>query len=249
MTLSRRLGLRLTRSPLALTILLVDLAVVALAYDPKFPEVMAAFSAPGFGAFLWIMLGALRTEVRGRRLRRLLVEALAANGDEGISHDDFPDLPVCFGKKRVYCARGKELDVQPLEDMAWAYIEKIVLHPTWQQLVIWNRKAQASVLPVRKHFIVRALERIENAAPWLPVGYSMALKESWNVDHRDFLAMVEDFRRGGRRFDTPWAGKGFAKVTAYGKASFTGRMMNFSGTTEAARLEKVWAEDGVNRVP
>jgi len=242
MTHSCRLGLRLTKSPLALTILLVDLAVVAMAYDPKYPEVMAALAAPAMGAFLWIVVGALRAEVRGKRLRRLLDEALAANGDGGIAHDDFPDLPVCFGKKRLYCARGKELDVQPLEDMAWAYIEELVPHPTWQQLVIWNCKAQANVLPVRNYFIVPALEGMEKAAPWIPVGYSIALKESWNADHRDFLAMVEDFRRAGRRFDRPWAGKGFAKVKAYGRASWAGGMLNTSGGKEATRLKKLWAE-------
>jgi len=175
---------------------------------------MVAFAAPGIGAFLWIVIGAPRAEARGMRLRRLLDEALTANGDGGTACDDFPDLPVCLGKKRLYCARGNALDVQPLEDMAWAYVEELRLHPTWHQLVIWNRKAEANVLPVRKCFIAPALERLEKAAPWLPVGHSLALKDSWNADHYDFLAMVEEFRRSGRRFDVPWASKGFARVNA-----------------------------------
>jgi hypothetical protein len=243
MTLPRRMGLRLTKSPLALIILFVDLAVVAMAYDPKYPQVMAAFAAPAMGAFLWIVVGALRAEARGKRLRRLLDEALAANGDGGIAHDDFPDLPVCVSKNRLYCARGNQLDVQPLEDTIWAYVEEFRLHPTWHLLVIWNRKAEANVLALRKCFIAPALERLQTAAPWLPVGYSMAMKESWNADHREFLAMVEEFRRAGRRFDLPWAGKAFAQVTAYGRSSWAGRMMNTGGSTEATRLKKLWAQD------
>lgn len=242
MTLTRRAGLRLTRSPLALIILFADLAVMAVIYDPQYWQVMVMFAAPAIGAFLWIVTGALKAEARGMRLRRLLEEALAANGDSGIACDDFPDLPVCFGKKRLYCARGKELDVQPLEDLAWAYVEEFRLHPTWHQLVIWNRKAQANVLPLRKCFVAPALERLEKATPWLPVGYNNTMKESWNADHRDFLAIVDDFRGAGRRFDRPWAGKDFAQVIAYGKNSWAGGMMNTSGGIEATRLKKLWAE-------
>jgi hypothetical protein len=247
MTLARRLGLRLTKSPLALIILFADLAFVALVYDPKFVQVMEVFAAPAIGALCWIAVGAFRAEVRCKKLRRALAQVLAANDDGGIIQDDFPDLPVCVGKKRLYCARGDELEVQPLEDMVWAYVEEFRLHPTWHQLVIWNRKAEVNVLALRECFIVPALERLRTAAPWLPVGYSMAMKESWNADHRDFLAMVEEFRRAGRRFDLPFAlpgaGTAFAQVTAYGRGSWAGGMMNTGGSMEATRLKKLWAQD------
>lgn len=241
MTLLRRISLRLTASPLALIVLAADLTLVWLAYDPNYPEVMAMFLVPAIGAILWIAAMTFMSEARGKRLRQALAAACATNGDA--ASDDFPDLPVCVGKRRIYCAGDKGLVILPLEAMAWAYVEEFRLHPTWHQLVIWNRDAQAQVLGIRRCFIARALAQLNRAAPWLPTGYSEAMKESWNADHRDFLALVDDCRRTGRCFDVPWAGTAFAQVAAYGRGSWAGGMMNTEGATEEKRLKMLWAEN------
>jgi hypothetical protein len=214
---ARRVWLAATGAPIALAIAVVGAVIAALNADP------ADFGVVGFSigglpaacAMAWITRAAWRANVRRALLRKALHAALSAQGEPAhdIESDSFPDIPFCIGGGRIYCANGMEIVIQPLDGVVWCYVENFVMRP-WMQLVIWNSGASAIVLPIRKGYVDRALERMRQAAPWLPVGYNTAMKETWNADHREFLALVDACRQSGRRFDASWAGQGFARVAS-----------------------------------
>jgi hypothetical protein len=133
---------------------------------------------------------------------------------------EFPDVPFRLQDGLLSCAAG----TQPLAHLAWAYGEVYTAPPSsnalgrsvdlWphHQIVLWNRDGVAFVLPVQTRFCQTALDVLHNAAPWLPVGYSLALKESWNTDRADLLALIDLHRAGGTAFDAPWAGSDVVEV-------------------------------------
>lgn len=111
-------------------------------------------------------------------------------------------LPLQVGKRFICFARKAQVLVLPLEQIMWAYPE-VVRHsmnmiPTGRshQLVLWKRDGSADNLPLAKADVEPCVARLREAAPWLPVGYSEPLKESWNADRAEFIAMVDAARVG-----------------------------------------------------
>ncbi|MSO88842.1 MAG: hypothetical protein EXQ89_02540 [Rhodospirillaceae bacterium] len=202
-TRAERLWLDSTNAPLKLGSAIGGIGIATLVsvfndYDPMF---FLLYTVPTAGVLAYAVW---KANARRTHLRQLLGAALGAQGDAGadVATDRFPDIPVCVSQKWVYCAREKDVDVQPLDKMIWAYAEIIALRRRLQ-LVIWNRGGGANVLSVRKRYLAPALDRLRRAAPWLPVGYNAAMKETWNVDHRDFLALVDGCRDSRQPFDAP----------------------------------------------
>jgi len=237
-----------TVSPIALWILIGDLPLATFfsAISDFNPYVFLITGAPAEGAIVWIAVTAFRAQMRRGQMRNLLHDALGENGEvpADVALDGFPDIPLCVSKKWLYCARAKDIDAQRLDQIAWAYGESFMLRP-WAQLAIWNRTATANVLPLRKADITPALERIRQAAPWLPVGYNTAMKETWNADHRDFLALIDGYRHTGRIFDAPWAGRGVARVAAHGRSNVFLDNIDRTESREQNRLTKRWKDDGL----
>jgi hypothetical protein len=130
---------------------------------------------------------------------------------------EFPDIPFRIQNGLLFCAAG----TKPLAELVWAYGEVYTEPPSkssmgsmWPhyQIVLWNRNSVAFVLPVQTKFCQAALDVLRSAAPWLPVGYSLALKESWNKDRAELLALIDSYRAGGTAFDAPWAGSNVVEV-------------------------------------
>jgi hypothetical protein len=239
-----------TYSPIALWVAMADLPIAALLLfiDDQYrvPAFLVA-GAPAWIAIAWIFIAALRAQLRRGRMRRLLQAALTAHGEVGadIVADGFPDIPFCVSRKWIYCARTKEIDVQPLDQLAWAYGEDFIMRP-WAQLAIWNRNADANVLALRKTDIASALARLHQIAPWLPVGYNIAMKETWNADHREFLALVDQHRQTRRPFAPPWAGQGVARVAAHGRSNALQDFADSKETRELARLTQRWNQEAAD---
>jgi hypothetical protein len=234
-----------TGNPLALAIAVLGLIIVALIGDPRIAQesdrdIFAVFFLIGVtlgaGAIVWIGFFVWKANRRRRILSALLSAAMSAHGDTQVVCDYFPDIPVCVSEKWIYCAREREVDVQPLEQMVWSYAEYFIQRFHYQ-LVIWNRDACANVMPIRKRYLKAALERLQHCAPWLPVGYSQTMKESWNADHREFLALVASCRQSRRRFDLPWAGRGAARVV--GLPRRTNMIQDIENKRQARELQKL----------
>lgn len=249
----RALWRHVTYSPIALWVVMADLpiATLLLTIEDEFrvPAFLVA-GTPAWIAIVWIFAAAVRAQFRRGRMRRLLQAALTAHGEVGadILADGFPDIPFCVSRKWIYCAHPKEIDIQPLDQMAWAYGEDFIMRP-WAQLAIWNRSAAANVLPLRKSDIAPALARLRQAAPWLPVGYNAAMKESWNADHRDFLALVDLHRQSRRPFAAPWAGHGVARVAAHGTSNALQDFADRKENRELARLTQRWNQEAADAPP
>jgi hypothetical protein len=141
--------------------------------------------------------------------------ALAANGDAGSASAALSDIPVWIGREHVYCTVKKGVEVHELDRLVWVYAEMYRSKYGFQrghQLVMWDRDSSASVLPLKKPYIDASLDRFRKAAPWIPVGYNEAMKESWNADRADYIALVDSFRAAGGRFEADWAGSEIAVV-------------------------------------
>jgi hypothetical protein len=241
---------QVTYSPIALWIAIGDFAIAALflVIDDKIIVYVAlVVSIPGWVAILRIFFATYKAQIRRGRMRHLLQAALAAHGEvrADVGAEDFPDIPVCLSRKWIYCAREKDVDVQPLDQMIWAYGESFIQRP-WAQLAIWNRTASANVLPLRKRDMAMALGRIRQTASWLPVGYNNAMKETWNADHREFLALVDEYRQSSRPFDAPWAGQGPARVAAQLGSSSIQDFADMEETREFARLTQRWNQEAAD---
>jgi hypothetical protein len=244
----RRLRLDVTGAPLALGVAVLGLVVAALASGPVGSDfvVFCIGAVVSIGAMAWIARAVWKANKRRSRLTQLLRAALDAHGENesNVACDLFPDLPLCIGKKWIYCARDKDVDVQPLDQMMWAYAEYFVMRYHFQ-LVVWNRSACANVLPLRQRYLSAALARLRTAAPWLPVGYSLAMKETWNADHHDLLALVDACRQARRPFDLPWAGQDIVSVRAVPRnSSFVQAYVDRTEDRELKKLTGRWDADG-----
>jgi len=204
-------------------------------------------SVPAAVAIAWIACAVWKANRRRAFLTESLLVEFGSHGDSAsdVACDLFPDVPVCVSRNWIYCARDREVDVQPLDHMAWVYAESFIMRYRYQ-LVIWNRHACANVLPLRKRYLGPALDRLRQAAPWLPVGYNITMKESWNADHHDFLTLIDSYRESRRRFDAHWVGSGIAIVQPAPRNSDP--IQNILDREEKQELKKLTArwdkEDG-----
>jgi hypothetical protein len=199
-------------------------------------------------SLVWIVFKILRANTRRDRLAKSLITALAAHGEAAAGSDAFPDIPFWVGRDHIYCAGETEIEAQPLDRLVWTYAEAFLIFGFFRryQLALWNRDAVATVLPVSKRFRDAALNRIRQAAPWMPVGYSISMKESWNSDHAELLALVDSHRQANKRFEAPWAGNEVVFVLLDSQRARTDPVHGLSESKEKAELKKLaqrWAKD------
>lgn len=117
--------------------------------------------------------------------------------------------PLQIGGDWLLYARGLEATAVRLEDVIWAYgaagAESLVGtdQPTSDivlsepRMILLDRRGHKQELRMTLADVSVGLAEIKRAAPWLVVGYSDAMRETWNADRAELLAMVESWRVNG----------------------------------------------------
>jgi hypothetical protein len=133
-------------------------------------------------------------------------EVIAREVEQEFAGQSFRPRRIYVGRQWLCYAWKKELIACRIDTIVWAYREqarrrnsKGIPLRTSNRMVAWRRDGHGVVLPLRKVRDVQlALEALRRAAPWVFVGYTDALKESWNNDREDLVALSDDARgRGG----------------------------------------------------
>ncbi len=136
---------------------------------------------------------------------------LAAFGDTAAAArdiaDDFAGKPfaarrVHVGRRWVcYAGRG-QVTVRRLDALVWAYtvrlthkLNGIIPYRVSNYLMLWGRDETAAAIAGPKSSLEKSMAELQASAPWLPLGYSEVLTESWNADRREFIAEVDARRR------------------------------------------------------
>jgi hypothetical protein len=159
-----------------------------------------AVGLPWLAIHAWWTSDAMRERMKKARAMTATTTHIADAGTQG----EFPDIPFRIEGGNLVCKGSSGEETHPLDLLIWAYAEQFSIRHRYQ-LVLWNRDAVATVLPVNAQFCNAALNRLRQAVPWMPVGFSNAMKESWNADRADLLELIDSYRQAGKRFDVPWA--------------------------------------------
>lgn len=115
---------------------------------------------------------------------------------------DFRTKRLYVGARWICYSRKTDIIVRRIDALIWAYIEKVkhkwnfIPVGTTQQLILWERTGRGAALILNKKRAKEALPSLKTVAPWLLIGYTDVLKESWNNDREDLIAYV-DRRRAG----------------------------------------------------
>jgi hypothetical protein len=101
-----------------------------------------------------------------------------------------------------FCFVGKDLTiVRRLDHLVWVYVEKVrrslFFIPIRMShfLMVWGRDGVGTAIPGWRYDIEQDLHVLRAAAPWLVIGYSEVLKETWNADHADLIRYVDAARQ------------------------------------------------------
>lgn len=107
-------------------------------------------------------------------------------------------------KNRFYLSRrwlvsgSGEVHIVHVDALVWAYPETIrhklngiIPIGTTHQLAVWERSGRGVGVKLKKREVEGALKAVAEAAPWILLGYTETIKESWNNDREDLLASVE----------------------------------------------------------
>ena len=104
--------------------------------------------------------------------------------------------PLYLGHRWVCYAQRKEVMIEQLTKLIWAYIEEIKIDSKWKyQIIIWTRNGVGYALPMSHRHAETSMERLKKAYPWLYFEYSDEYRESWNADRDDFVAAADDRRK------------------------------------------------------
>jgi hypothetical protein len=164
--------------------------------------VAAGLVALGVFWIVWIVRQSKKGDQLGQQLRPY--------GDPqefvGQIEADFPGQS--FTKNRVYLSkrwlcfsRRTFLIVRPIDSLIWAYLETV--QHRWNyilklgkthQLVLWDRTGRGAALELKKEQVEEALVSLQRLAPWMLFGYTDTLKETWNNDRDDLIALVDQRR-------------------------------------------------------
>lgn len=122
--------------------------------------------------------------------------ALVAELDHEFFGQDFRRKQLYLGHRWIVYLRG-ELMVRRVDDLVWAYIETIqhkingvIPVGVTRQLNTWERSGRGAAMELSKASAEGALGALAERAPWALIGYTEAIKESWNNDREDLVAHV-----------------------------------------------------------
>ena len=124
------------------------------------------------------------------------------------------EIDVAFAGKRFrprrveiagdwLCYVGKGLTVvRRLDRLIWAYklrlshrLNGIIPYRVSYDLIVWDRDGCATAIPGSSTAIDKTLQNLHVATPWLLLGYSETLKESWNSDRADLILYIDNQRQ------------------------------------------------------
>jgi hypothetical protein len=131
-------------------------------------------------------------------------QIVAGEIEQEFSDQRFRARRIYVGRRWLCYAWKTQLTICRIDTLIWAHMERIrhsvnlIPTGTTNQMVAWRRDGRGVVMSMRrKKDVALALEALERAAPWMYVGSSDALKESWNNDREDLIALVDRRRREG----------------------------------------------------
>ena len=127
---------------------------------------------------------------------------VAEDIDADFASESFTARRIQIGR-RWLCYAGKgQVTIRRLDQLAWVYTERIrhrynmiPYRPPSYQLLAWDRGGNGAAIPLRKHAMAPVLASVKQHAPWIFTGYNENLKESWNADRREFIALLDARRR------------------------------------------------------
>jgi hypothetical protein len=159
-------------------------------------------------AVIWLAYVLERMVARMTLRHHPLGRALAASGDmeavrESVDADfagrTLDHVSLQIGHHWLCYASAKDAMVQPIDAAVWAYHEQVRIDNAYRsQLVLWTRNGIAYALPMSEHEVASSIEQLSHAAPWMIFGYSMELKDLWNLDRYDFIDRVDRRRIEGQ---------------------------------------------------
>jgi TPR repeat protein len=103
-----------------------------------------------------------------------------------------------IGNRWVLHARGGDFVAHHADDLIWVYRERVwqiangIPYRITDQVVMWNRANFAGVVAMPKRLADASIALLKARMPWLITGYSKALRDSWNFDRADMIAMVDN---------------------------------------------------------
>jgi hypothetical protein len=129
-------------------------------------------------------------------------EDVARELDQDFAGQQFHTHRIYVGQRWVCYVWNTQVAVRRIDTLVWVYLERvkrrmnyIIPLGTTNQMVAWSRDGRGAVLPMRKRKDVEAaLRELRRVAPWMLVGYSDSIKESWNSDREDLIALVDERR-------------------------------------------------------
>ena len=130
-------------------------------------------------------------------------EDVARDLAEDFAGQQFRTRRIYVGQRWLCYVWKTQVAVRRIDSLVWAYLERvkrrinyIIPLGTTNQMVAWSRDGRGAVLPLRtKKDVEAALNELHRVAPWMLVGYSDLIKESWNNDRPDLIAMVDQSRQ------------------------------------------------------
>jgi hypothetical protein len=193
---------------------LFGLVVLAVGCSIPFigPESMAAaiVSAVVLGAVgLFLIVSNVKSAREGNPLD---LQLRAAGDPEEVANQielDFSSEPFRAGRlylsPRWLCYVRRDVAiVRRIDSLVWAYLETvrhkiqgIIPYRTTHQLILWDRTGRGAAIILKKRDAEPALASLQAAAPWMFFGYTEVLKESWNNDRDDLVALVDQRRKEG----------------------------------------------------
>jgi len=157
--------------------------------------------------------GGFLAKMRARASAKAFDQALADLGDvQSVSEEIERDFsrsritssPFQVGRELCCFARGKVVLFLPIRSLVWAYGDRTLGEdsPFFEsiQITLWPNHGPGIKLPMTKADTRVGIEQLAQAAPWLPVGYSPAMLETWNNDRPSLIAMIDRARSERRPF-------------------------------------------------
>lgn len=199
----RKGGLTFWPMALHLAFILIPVAIAAALFAAIRSDPTRSGDYPGMIIPLaWAVALTVAFMVRTNRSRSALDYEISLWGDyhqiSALIEADFegrrPDgAPVQVGEAWLCYVRGEDAYVMPLEVLAWA-------HQDIRSVVLDLRNGHRRSLPMGALRARDALKEIRYRAPWVMVGSSQVLENSWIDDRADVVRKVDQARAERRRF-------------------------------------------------
>ena len=125
--------------------------------------------------------------------------ALAAHGESKVVErevnadyceaDDF-SFRGHVGRRWICYANRDCVLIERIERFVWAYHEIVEGRGGHSNIVLWTDLAETFVLRMPNKEIQPFLDKLSGAAPWMNIGWTYDIRESWDLDRTEFIAQV-----------------------------------------------------------